>query len=429
MITTVSDLLEEFRAYALDRIEKQEHDVRHRVTIGEMFEGLTQNLLSKSLFDGLNLRVVQRSFIYNDLGTISDELDCLLVVGDGQQISFSNRYKYHIKDVIAVLQVKKNLYANDIEDSNINLQTISNISIARTPDPFVGRLHRNAYRALVGKELPDGEELDMLPDREKLAYHLLLMEAFRPLQIVIGYYGYNTEYALREGFVKKFQQIMKVGSAKGYSPAGLPSLYICGDYAIVKNNGMPMAMPFDDNPFYWAIFATSSGRPMYYLLQLIWTRLCYIFELSSQIFGDDYGYEPMHPFLSCRERKLSSFEWGWEFMYHYLTKEQLSLPLPPLSWEPSEINIEELVVIQYLVVHQPVSISNSMFQDFLQRNELSVDQIIKNLIAKHLVYMDRDKIGLLLDELIIHVDESGKVYVGENVNGEMSYFLKRENLL
>src|SRR3982751_156837 len=122
MINTVCDFLEQFKQYALNKIETEDNNIKHTVAIGDNFEGLTAELLGKAIFKDLNLKMVERSFIYNDSGAISDELDCLLVVGDGQKMSFANRYKYHIKDVIAVIQVKKNLYANDIDSSHHNLR-------------------------------------------------------------------------------------------------------------------------------------------------------------------------------------------------------------------------------------------------------------------------------------------------------------------
>lgn len=178
MINTISDLLEQFKQYALTKIAQDESNVKHRVTIGEMFEGVTQQLLSRSVFKGLNLKIVQRSFIFNDEGAMSDEMDCMLVVGEGQNISFSGRFKYHIRDVIAVFQVKKNLYANDIDDSHQNLRSVLDISTPRDAEPFVGRMHRDAYRALVGKELPERSRVEKLPDREKMAYHFYSWKPF-----------------------------------------------------------------------------------------------------------------------------------------------------------------------------------------------------------------------------------------------------------
>lgn len=154
MITTVADFLTQFRQYALNKIETEDKDIKHTVAIGDNFEGLTAELLGKAIFKDLNLKMVERSFIYNDSGKISDELDCLLVVGDGQKISFANRYKYHIKDVIAVIQVKKNLYANDIDSSHHNLRSIFEVSESRDAEPFVSKLFRDAYKLLTSKDLP-----------------------------------------------------------------------------------------------------------------------------------------------------------------------------------------------------------------------------------------------------------------------------------
>ena len=347
MIETASDFLEQFKKYALSRIEKDDKDIKHTVAIGDNFEGLTAELLNKAIFKDLNLKMVERSFIYNDSGAISDELDCLLVVGDGQKMSFANRYKYHIKDVIAVFQVKKNLYANDIDDSHQNLRSVIEVSEPRNAEPFVGRLLRDAYKLLTSKELPDKERRERFTDRENI-YHYLMMEAFHPLRIVIGYYGYTTEYGLREGFVKKMEQIVKDGPVRGYSPGSFPSLFICGNSTIIKNNGMPMTIPLTDDDFYFHILTSSSGRPMYHLLELIWTRLSYKFGISSTIFGDDFDSEATHPFLSCKEKKIDEENWGWEFMYHPLTRKQLSMPLVPIPWTPTEIDREKYSILNVL---------------------------------------------------------------------------------
>ncbi|MDB5226389.1 MAG: hypothetical protein JWN78_582 [Bacteroidota bacterium] len=57
MIVTVSDLLEQFRDYALKKIGNDESDITHRTTIGNIYEGLTKELLNKSVFEGLKLKL------------------------------------------------------------------------------------------------------------------------------------------------------------------------------------------------------------------------------------------------------------------------------------------------------------------------------------------------------------------------------------
>lgn len=427
MISTVADFLEEFKNYALKKIKEEDCDITHRPTIGNIYEGLTAEILNKGIFKNLDLNLVQNSFIYNDSGKISDEMDCLLVIGSGQKINFTNQYKYHIKDVIAVIQVKKTLYADQIEDSHQNLRSVIDISEPRNAEPFVRDLHRNAYKALTGKEMPTKERLDRFSDRENIIYHYLMMEAFHPLRIVIGYQGFSSEYSLREGFLNKLEDLTKDGLAKSYSPGSFPSLFICGNYSILKNNGMPMGIPLsNDRDFYFHILTTSNSKPMYHLLELIWTRLTYKFKIGSSIFGDDFDLEATHPFLSCKETKIDIDRWGWEYYYHSLTKSELEKPLIPIEWKPAEINEIKFSILKSVLDKGVIDIENdSELITFSKSKNLNIKRVIKELVEDRLIYEDEGKIGLLVDELMISFSPNGQVYAGENKSGEMSNYMKK----
>ena len=70
-----------------------------------MYEGLTAEVLNKSIFGDLNLKVVKNSFIVG----CKTEFDVLLVEGDGEVIPYTERFYFRPEQVIAVIQVKKNL--------------------------------------------------------------------------------------------------------------------------------------------------------------------------------------------------------------------------------------------------------------------------------------------------------------------------------
>ena len=425
MIATISDFLEQFKTYALSRIEKEEKDISHRPTIGNIFEGLTAEILDRAIFKDFDLRIVEKSFIYNDNVIISSEMDCMLVVGSGKQILYTQQYKYHIKDVIAVFQVKKNLYTNDIDNSHQNLLSVIKISEPRDAELFVAELHRDAYKLLNSKVFPSKERRERFTDRENIIYHLLLMEAFYPLRIVIGYYGYKDEYSLREGFVNNIEEVCKNGPASGYGLGSFPNMYICGNNTIIKNNGMPIGLPFSDNDFYWDILISSNERPMYYLLQLIWTRLSYKFNISSEIFGDDFHKDAMHPFIACKERKIDEDKWGWEFYYHEMSRSNLSLPLKSIEWAPVEIDTNKYTILSMLSEMGEININTDKdFLQFIATNKLNVNEIINELKSNRLIYIDEDKIGLLVDELIM-VFKSDKIYAGENKSGEMNIYFSK----
>ncbi|PZR16203.1 MAG: hypothetical protein DI539_17890 [Flavobacterium psychrophilum] len=427
MIETVSDFLASFKKYALSKIEKDDSDVKHTVAIGDNFEGLTAELVSKAIFKGFNLKMVERSFIYNDKGDLSDEMDCLLVVGDGQKMSFANRYKYHVKDVIAVFQVKKTLYSKDLYESHQNLRSVLDVSEGAEIEPFVSELHRTAYRSITLKQLPSRERMERFSEREYFIYDYVRKEALSPLRIVIGYYGFTTEYGLREGFVKKMTELTKSGPVLGFGPDSFPSLIICGDSTIIKNTGMPMAVPLTDKDFYFEILTSSSGRPMNNLLELVWTRLSFKFGISSSIFGNDFDTEAVHSFLSCREKRIDDEKMGWEFNYLQLSRKALAKPLVQIKWEPTKINKAEFILLDVLSKKGIIDIKHDQhFLKFLNDENLSLSTLTKRLLDSRIIYIDENQVGLLVNELLIVSSEEG-FFAGENGNGRMtSYFQTRK---
>ncbi|MDB5226388.1 MAG: hypothetical protein JWN78_581 [Bacteroidota bacterium] len=348
----------------------------------------------------------------------------MLVIGDGEQILFTNQFKYHIKDVIAVFQVKKNLFANDLDDAHKNLKSVIKVSEPRDAEPYVTLLHRDAYKLFTSSELPKREKLHLLPDRTQLIYHLLTMEAFLPLRIVIGYYGYSTEYSLRNGFVNKLEEKIQKGEVQGYGPVSFPNLFICGNNSIIKCNGMPYGNPYREEYFYWHLFCSSTGKPMYHLLELIWTRLSYMFEISSEIFGDDF-VEAVHPFISCKETKIND-TWGWEYNYIELSKEVLNKPLKNAEWKPAEIDEHEFVILSLLLTMESIKLEhNEVLLDYAVKHNLDINKIIESLVRNKLVYIDCGEMRLLIDQLVIFNGKNNKYYAGENKNGEMEYFYKK----
>jgi hypothetical protein len=425
MISTVADFLEEFKKYAIEKIQADEKDVVHRPTIGNIFEGLTSSILDKAIFKDLNLKIVQKSFIYNDSNLVSPEMDCLLVVGDGINISFTDQYKYHVKDVIAVIQVKKNLYATDIDDSYKNLKAVIDISEPRDGEVYMTRLQRDAYKLLMSKELPKRETLSTLSDRENIIYHFLLMEAFYPLRIAIGYYGYKDEFSLREGFVNKLEEKVKDGPTKGYSLGSFPNMFIGGDCSIIKTNGMPFGSPFFKKDFYWPILLTSNEKAIYNLLELIWTRLSYKFGIGSSIFGDDFQLDSFHPLLFCKESKTGEDSWGWEYYYNEIPRELLEKPLVPKQWKPLIVTRNQFILLNLLMKIEEIDMSHDdKFKQLVKQENIDLAKTIKELEEERFIYIEDNKIKFLTDELKM-VALNGKIYAGENKSRELDTFISK----
>jgi len=94
MIETVAQFLEEFKTKGLEQIKSKDSDIKHTVTIGDIHEGLTSEILNRSIFKGLDLKIVKNSFIYNESGHLSKEMDCMIVIGDGWIFRFKQCHPF-----------------------------------------------------------------------------------------------------------------------------------------------------------------------------------------------------------------------------------------------------------------------------------------------------------------------------------------------
>ncbi|MBK8392044.1 MAG: hypothetical protein IPL23_23465 [Saprospiraceae bacterium] len=277
----------------------------------------------------------------------------------------------------------------------------------------------------MSKELPRKETLSSLSDRENIIYHFLLMEAFYPLRIAIGYYGYKDEFSLREGFVNKLEEKVKDGPTRGYSPGSFPNMFICGDCSIIKTNGMPFGFPFLKKDFYWPILLTSNEKAIYNLLELIWTRLSYKFEISSTIFGDDFQLDSFHPLLLCKEKKIGEDSWGWEYYYNEITKEILEKPLEPKQWTPLIVSKSQFIILNLLLKIEEIDMTNdNKFKAMVEQENIDLAKTIEELEREKFIYIEDNKIKFLTDELKM-VALNRKVYAGENKSGELDTFISK----
>ena len=81
MIRTAADLFEELRQAEL-QVLREHHGIGHQGMIGDMYEGLASTLIERVIPAGVDLRVV-RGKVRNEDGTLSGQMDVMVVTGDG----------------------------------------------------------------------------------------------------------------------------------------------------------------------------------------------------------------------------------------------------------------------------------------------------------------------------------------------------------
>ncbi|WP_339276844.1 DUF6602 domain-containing protein [Paenibacillus sp. FSL W8-0426] len=418
MIVTISDFLQSVMNKEKELIKKYEI-VRHGPTIGDMYEGLTSDLLNKAIFEGLDVRIASGK-IKNKEGEFSNEIDCMIVEGEGERIPYTDKYIYDMTQVIAVLEIKKNLYIDNLIDSYNKMKKIYNLSDL-DPELLNMRGFRDAFRHIVKAELPSYEEVQTSLDYNKqIIYHNLLIEEMLPVRIIFGYYGYKTEYALREAF---FRYLSNNSNITGHSPAVFPDLIICDNSSLAKLDAMPYIGRIDEKG-YWDFYGSSIHNPLLLLLEFIWTKLSYRYNLNSNIFGEDLEFESFHPYLKGKAHRMDDGTLGWEIRYQYIKKSNLSHEPSFIEWEPAELNEVEWFVVNWLCMYCELNINKPGFRNWLDEKTVTLETMIEGLTQKNLIAFNNDQITLLTDQCQV-VTLNGKWYAAENKSGRLTNWINK----
>jgi hypothetical protein len=402
MINTIKELLESIRIQGINEISKFSH-IKHGPTIGDMYEGLTKEMLNKAIFKDLNLKVCS-GFICNRENELSKQIDCMIVVGDGIEIPYIKAYKYDISQVIAVIEVKKDLFGKEMDLSYKNLLSVKNI-IKPDHDMEID-IFEQAYENVTGRKLPNKQELDKMAEEEQYLYHALLVESYMPIRIAFGYGGFSTEQSLRRAFIDYMSSNTKV---KGYSVSSIPSLIVADQNSILKTNGIPFAISIkNQEKGEWGVLGSANRAPILLLLYLIWTRLYYLFpDLPEEIFDNTEIF--INPLMKAKGRKE-----GWEYTFiegklEYSNEEM---------WKPLEITLMSNILLKMIEKGYSITLDNKFLIEECVKNGEVFSEVIKDLVYKRIVCVDNSVIRVLSDNWIT-VIYNGKYYFGDNFNNRM----------
>lgn len=388
MIKTINQLLIEIRNKGIEEIEPF-LNIGHNPMIGDMYEGLTKKIVEKSLFDNMDLRVVSGKVTNQNGDKLSKQIDCMVVIGEGTKIPFTENYIYDIDKVIMVVEVKKNLYNSELSDGYANLRSV--VSIQEPTRDLKLNPIEDAFCAICKKPLPDSDKIKKLDIKEQMLYHSLVVEALLPLRVIFGYSGFKDEKTLRNKFVEYLEcsSSKDGGHIRGYGATSLPNLIVAGECALIKTNGMPYGLTIDDIDEYCWI-ASYRKNPLVLFLELLWTRLTYFYDLPISIFGDEIQQEALIPLLTATGTKN-----GWLYRVISYSDENMKILDKDKEWMPSVLSETEFILINILCDRGSVDIDR--LKENLETGE-SVESIIRHLSNERLVYVEEGNIKLLTKE-------------------------------
>lgn len=426
MINTLSELLKRF--VDAEKSVLYNYDIKHRPTIGNMYEGLTKDVVNKSIFDSLDLNVSTHSFIYG----CDTEFDVVLAEGKGEKIPHTRSQKYKASQVIAVIQVKKNLTAQELHNSYDNLLKVSDV-FQQNLSGMDGSIVRDSFGKICHKELAAYNK-GRLNLQEEYIFHSLVMDSFFPLRIVLGYNGHKTEEGLRQTFLDFLEDKTSTESNKvyGYSPSSFPNLIISEGMSLVKLTGCPYCLPLSAiKDGWWEVMASTHYNPMHIFLEMLWTKLSYRFHnLPQEIFGDDLKSEPVSQFLRAKiHTDAGDVPIGWDYEYTFLGEKILSQNNDLVEWTPATIDRAQFVVLEQLGQKEIDVSRDKDLETFVVGNGYkSLQEFVESLEKLGFVTLDGNMLKLITKQLVLVVSPNGITYAADDCDGRFSRWTIKNKL-
>ena len=419
MIKKISDLLHKLSEKEIVAIEK--HGIKHGPTIGDMYEGLTKKILDSAIPAVVDLSV-RSGFVTDGKGKLSRQIDCMVVTGAGEKISNVSEYIYHVKDVIAVVEVKKNLYSADLNSAHQHQNDVFDVYKSYSKlegfEEFNPFFAAREFLSLFGKLAPQYHLLDSsdLSNFEKSVYHALVMEQLPPLRIVLGYNGFQSEHGLRDAYFNLLNKNMDV---KGYGVNNIPQLIISNGFSLIKTNGMPYLSSIQKGG--WEILSSSNVNPIYLLLEILITKIERFFGIAFD-WGEDLREEKLVHFIAADISEKNGRS-GWQYTFNDFDKKFFDERQPYAEWSPMIINKAQYEVVKLLDGEDDklLNLHDSKIQSIANEFELSIHELILLGRKTNLVATDSGNIFLTASCGLVELE--GRYYVANNSTGRFTRWL------
>lgn len=343
MIKNVSDLLALF--IEAERKVVDEFDMPHMPTLGEAYEAIANSGIEQEfvLPPGLDLRVVT-GFIDG----IPNQIDGMLVKGEGRPYARTGKFFYPIEQVLCVLEVKKTLTKADLVDGINHLAGVQRLFKAK----FVEKLNSGeaydlspagpSFEKITGRAAPRSDAaLDALPVEDRLLYLTLGQQIYAPVTVLLGFDGHTTEKGIREAMAEIVSS--NEGADSNVSPELLPSLITSGNFSLIKCTGRPY-LAWGANRE-WVLLSSARENIARILLEFLWTKISSFCDVSMP-FGMDMDQENLKELIVARGTEKDG-RFGFEVRLFNYKERELKRP-DILSWKPEKISAAAIAIAEFL---------------------------------------------------------------------------------
>lgn len=411
IIKSTAEIIKNIIEVEKKKINEFKFKIKHAPTIGKQFENITIDALNYGIPTDLNINVTS-GFVKDSENKLSGQIDCMICMGTGDKIPGTNDYIYDLNSVIAVIEIKKSLFSNELKDSYDHLAEVKNLKNQINDSFVVSQLrHVNlTFARMTGVIIKTWEEsLNIDNDLFKYIYHGLVTQFFMPLRIVIGYDGFATEKSLRDKYAAFISSKCSSDEIiKGYGPFSFPDLIICGENCLLKLNSEPYMPEIIDG--YFEFYGSSSGYNMFILTELILSRIS---RFSAINFAGENKNEPIRYYLGASIKETKDIK-GWEYRYHQInfSSKQINDNNKITLWSPIYVSDDAFVIFNCLLTSN-IEMDSELFQAI--KND-SPD-ILHELLDTGCVAIYENTLELTTYKLRCAILPNGKNVIGEDLHG------------
>jgi hypothetical protein len=412
MIIKASELLEQFIEIEKKAIE--EINMPHMPTLGSAYEEITKQGIDQefAIPKSLDLKVVS-GFISIGNDMLPQQIDGMLVCGNGKQYGRTQEYIYPIDQVLCIFEVKKTLNKSDYIDAFDHLRIIrqkyAEYFESKFDDPkFEPNIDmaRQHFSQITGKDAPETySQIHSLSKSDGILFYSLVQETLAPLSIIHGYGGYATESGMRNAFLDILFEKGET-SGEGLGIPSLPSLVTTNGFSIVKGNGVPFIGITEDHE--WAALLSIKGNSARIILEVIWSKISLYFNVTMP-WGDDSYTEVAEPLLFAKPVETEDAA-GWKYIPLRLKESELRKREDIQEWQPDKID-KDISDIFYLMLASGGYVHLDRINEVAVRHSVSHDDLLKRLMNTFLFKQVEDSIRPILPWLHMVTDSTDQDFI------------------
>jgi hypothetical protein len=387
MIKSTIEIIEAFIQAEVESVSKQK--MAHMPTLGDAFECITRESISKALPSSFNLSVVS-GFIRG----LSEQFDCMLVHDEGEQYGLTDKFIYDIENVLIVFEVKKTLNKKDLVSAYQQLSPVSvkahdKFSSAIEEGTFSDCTHAHRiFSQITGKIASDSwEGLTNYPIEDGMLISVLAQELYSPVKIIHGYGGYKTENGLRGAFLDFIEdEAMELGIANINC---LPNLITSDNYSLFKTTGLPFIPELIDGHI--PVIASSKDNVVELMVEVVWSKISSYYN-ESMPWGEDLDVSSSSVLLLAEAIYDTKEEaGGWKYHCKDVDDKSLSEIATSIEWQPALFPESISTLLAHLQLNSHIDTLSDIFSSVAEEANLTTESLRCELLGSKIMAEESER--------------------------------------